>query len=142
MAGLLVSCSLGLVPSAGAGPVVDVMQPCDCPPTHYPAFHVLTPVYYRWKAWCRGPCNYTFAKMLHPDTATTSYIKKYHCPSVNPLQFAVQNYPGLNGTLPRSSYQVRSETAQAPQSPQESPPEQKLKPPEKLGMPREEPNKK
>ena len=146
MVGLLVGCWLGLAGSASAGPYVDVMQPCDCPPTHYSAFHVLTPVYYRWIAWCRGPNNYTFAKTLHPDTATTSYIKKYHCPSVNPLQFALQNYPGLNGTLPRSTYQSSAQTAQAPQAnpPLElhPPREEKLKAPETLPPPKEEPDKK
>ncbi|MGH7225502.1 MAG: hypothetical protein ACRELF_19975, partial [Gemmataceae bacterium] len=143
MAGLLVACGLGLAGSSEAGPYVNVMQPCDCPPTHYSAFHILTPSYYRWIAWCRGPSKYTFAKMLHPDTATTTYIKKYHCPSVNPLQFSIQNYPGLNGSLPRSSYQAPSDTARA-NPPQELPPprEEKLKQPEKLPRPHEDKEKK
>jgi len=146
IAGLLVGFWLVLAGSASAGPYVNVMQPCDCPPTHYSAFHVLTPGYYRWIAWCRGPCHYTFARTLHPDTATTFYIKKYHCPSVNPLQFSIQNYPGLNGTLPASSYQSQSATAQAAPAnrPQELPPPtaEKLKSAEKLPPPREESGKK
>ncbi len=140
--GLLAGCWLGLAGTAWAGPYVNLMQPCDCPPNHYSALHVLTPVLWRWAAWCQGPSRYTFARTLHPDVPTTYYFKRYHCPSVNPLQFALQNYPGLNGTPPSSSYQSQTQTEQAPR---ELPPPrpEKLRAPEQLGMPREEaPDKK
>lgn len=141
-----VACWLGLAASASAGPVVNLMQPCDCPPNHYSAFEILTPSWYRWAAWCQGPCRYTFARVLHPDIPPPHYIKKYHCPSVNPLQFAIQTYPGLNGTLPQSTFQSTSEMAQVRRgaTPQELPPgmQGKMKAPEQLQMPREEPEKK
>jgi hypothetical protein len=146
MVGLVAGCWLGLVGSAGAGPYVNVMQPCDCPPTHYSAMHVLTPAFYRWAAWCQGPCRYTFARVLHPDIPTTNYIKRYHCPSVNPLQFSVENYPGLGGPPPSSAYQSQSPRENPPREnpPQELPPprEEKMRPPEKLPPPRPEPDKK
>lgn len=143
---LFVSCWLGLTGSACAGPCVNLMQPCDCPPNHYSAYQVLTPAFYRWAAWCQGPCRYTFARVLHPDVQPSYYIKKYHCPSVNPLQFSLENYPGLNGTLPASTYQSPSELAQAKRAtpPPELPPslQEKAPAPEKLPPPREEPDKK
>jgi hypothetical protein len=138
--GLLMGCCLFLSRTASAGPYVNVMQPCDCPPTHYSAMHVLTPVMYRWAAWCQGPCRYTFARVLRPEIPSTFHVKKYHCPSVNPLQFSLANYPGLSGSPPASSYQ----SPQTPQSqqaqPQELPPprEDKMKAPEELKMPKEE----
>jgi len=141
-----VVCWLGLAGSASAGPFINVMQPCDCPPTHYSDLHIITPALYRWAAWCQGPCRYTFARVLRPEIATTTYIKKYHCPSVNPLQFALENYPGLAGTPPASSYQSTSPLSQkqqaAPPQEQQAPPQEKGPAPEKLPSPREEPNKK
>src|SRR5579875_3354449 len=138
--GLLLGCWLGLAGTVYAGPYVNLMQPCDCPPNHYSTLHVMVPALYRWAAWCQGPCRYTFARVLHPEIATTTYIKRYHCPSVKPLQFALQNYPGLNGIPPSSSYQSPTETAQAARArPQELPPsEEKAAAPEKLPPPREE----
>lgn len=140
---------LGLARTACAGPYVNVMQPCDCPPNHYSSMHVLVPAFWRWAAWCQGPRRYTFARVLHPDVATTFYLKRYHCPSVNPLQFALQTYPGLNGIPPSSSYQSPSETGQSRQPGRAGPPGElpqpkldKLPPPEKLPPPREEPDKK
>ena len=151
MASLLAVCWFGLAGSAWAGPYVNVMQPCDCPPNHYSALHVLFPAFYRWAAWCQGPCRYTFARALHPDVATTFYLKRYHCPSVNPLQFSLQNYVGLNGTPPSSSYQSSAQTGQAGQAVQGGqeplqqlppPSAEKLSPPEKLPPPSAEPDKK
>jgi hypothetical protein len=143
---LFVGCWLGLAGRASAGPYVNVMQPCDCPPNHYSSLHIMAPALYRWAAWCQGPCRYTFARVLHPEVATTTYIKKYHCPSVNPLQFALENYPGMAGTPPASSYQSTSPLAQKQQAapPQELPgtPPEKGPAPEKLPAPREEPDKK
>ncbi|HEY7327010.1 MAG TPA: hypothetical protein VH592_05195 [Gemmataceae bacterium] len=144
--GLLLVGWLGLAGTVFAGPYVNVMQPCDCPPNHYSAMHVLTPVLWRWAAWCQGPCKYTFARVLRPEIATTTYIKRYHCPFVNPIQFSVQNYPGLNGIPPSSSYQAQSETEQERQTrpTEELPPPgaDKAPPPEKLPPPKEEPAKK
>src|SRR5579884_379950 len=146
MMGLLMAWWLSLAGSAWAGPYVNLMQPCDCPPNHYSAIHVLTPALWRWAAWCQGPCKYTFARVLHPDVPTTFYVKRYCCPFVNPMTFSLPNYPGLNGIPPYSSYQSRSETEQRSQrkQPQELPPatEEKLPTPEKLPPPREEPDKK
>src|SRR5262249_45070888 len=72
--------------------------------------------------------------------------KKYHCPSVNPLQFALENYPGVAGTPPASSYQSTSPLSQkqqaAPPQEQQAPPQEKGPAPEKLPVPREEPSKK
>lgn len=138
---LLAGFWLGLAGSAWAGPYLNVMQPCDCPPNHYSVFHVLTPAIYRWEAWIQGPRRYTFARTLHPEVATTYYLKRYHCPSVNPLQFALQNYPGFNGRPPASSYQSPSQTEQTPR---ELPPPRpaKLPAPEQLPPPREETDKK
>lgn len=138
---LLAGLWLGLAGTAWAGPYVNVMQPCDCPPNHYSAMHVLVPAFWRWAAWCQGPARYTFARTLHPDVATTYYVKRYHCPSVNPLQFALQNYPGMAGTPPASSYQSQSQPEQASQ--QLPPPRlERLAAPEQLGMPHEEKDKK
>jgi hypothetical protein len=146
MAGLFIGWCVGLTGSADAGPYVDVMQPCDCPPTHYSAFHVLTPIAWRWAAWCQGPCRYTFAKNLFPDVPPTFRVVRYHCPSVNPLQFSVENYPGLDGNIPGSTYA----TAQSAQRPQQNPPQElpppreetgKLPQPEKLPPPTPEPEK-
>lgn len=125
MVGLLMGCWIGLTESAGAGPYVNVMQPCDCPPTHYSAFHVLTPIAWRWAAWCQGPCRYTFAKNKFPDVAPTYHVVRYHCPSVNPRQFSIENYPGLDGNIPGSTY----ESPQQGQRPQQQNPPQELPPP-------------
>jgi hypothetical protein len=115
-----------LLPAAAhAGPYVNVMQPCDCPPTHYSAMHVLTPSFYRWAAWCQGPCRYTFAPILHPDIAPVANFNPYHCPAVNPLQFSVNHYVGLRGPPPSSTYQ--SPPAAAKKSPEKGP--QLLPPP-------------
>jgi hypothetical protein len=145
VAGLIVGACLGLPGRVGAGPYVNVMQPCDCPPTHYSAFHVLTPIAYRWAAWCRGPCRYTFAKILHPDIPPTDYITKYHCPSINPLQFSVINYPGLGGPPPGSTYQsppaAPKEMSKEKERPQELPPPTKAEAPELLPAPKEESKK-
>ena len=67
--GLFVSYWLIQAGTAWAGPYVNAMQPCDCPENHYSAMHVLTPVLWRWAAWCQGPCHYTFARASsrHPD---------------------------------------------------------------------------
>jgi hypothetical protein len=145
MMALLMGCWLGLTGTTWAGPYVNLMQPCDCPPNHYSAMHALTPVLWRWAAWCQGPCRYTFARVLHPDVPTTFYVKRYCCPFVNPLRFSVQNYPGMSGIPPYSSYQsqteaeVRSPTKQ----PQTLPPaEEKPTAPEVLPPPREDTNKK
>ena len=144
--GLLLVGWFGLAGTVFAGPYVNLMQPCDCPPNHYSAFQVLTPAFYRWAAWCQGPCRYTFARVLRPEIQPSYYIKKYHCPSVNPLQFALENYPGLNGTLPASTYQSPSELAQGKRAtpPQElpAPLQEKGPAPEKLPAPREEQDKK
>jgi hypothetical protein len=142
MTGLFVACWLVLAGTACAGPYVNLMQPCDCPPTHYSAMHVLTPAFYRWAAWCQGPCRYTFARVLHPDIATTYNLKRYHCPAVNPLQFSVQNYIGLGGYIPSSTYQsqAQSQTKQATELPQ--PREEQRPAAEPLPPPREEPEKK
>lgn len=144
--GLLIAWWLGLAGSAWAGPYVNLMQPCDCPPNHYSAMHVLTPALWRWAAWCQGPCKYTFARVLHPDVPTTFYVKRYHCPLVNPLQFAVQTYPGMNGIPPYSSYpSPGAEAKSQPRQPQELPPagEEKRPPPEQLPPPKPaEPDKK
>jgi hypothetical protein len=147
-AGLILGACLGLPAAAVAGPYVNVMQPCDCPPTHYSAFHVLTPVFYRWAAWCQGPCRYTFAPNYHPDIPPTYWITKYHCPSVNPLQFAMQNYPGLGGPNVSASYQSaqqrdQQQTAERTRSveggPQLSPgPKEEKKAPQLLPPPKEE----
>jgi hypothetical protein len=146
MVGLLVGWSFGLAGSASAGPYVNVMQPCDCPPNHYSAFQIITPTFYRWAAWCQGPCRYTFARVLHPDLAPTYYIKPYHCPSVNPLQFALENYPGMNGTTASSTYQSTQESARSQRSPSllDLQPKmgEKAPAPEQLPSPREEPDKK
>lgn len=146
LAGVLMAWGLSWVGLAGAGPYVNVMQPCDCPPNHYSSLHVLVPALWRWAAWCQGPCRYTFTRTLHPDVASTFYFKRYHCPSVNPLQFALQNYPGLAGIPPSSSFQSASQTGQGGQAapPREVPPPtpQKLAAPEQLPQPREETDKK
>jgi hypothetical protein len=146
IASLVVGCWLGLAGSASAGPYVNLMQPCDCPPTHYSALHVLTPFAWRWAAWCQGPCRYTFAKIRHPDIPPTPHVIKYHCPSINPLQFSLANYPGLDGNAPASIYPSPPVTPQPPREnpPQELPPprEEKGKAPEKLPPPTEEPRKK
>ena len=135
---------LGLPGLVEAGPCVDVMQPCDCPPTHYRAFHILTPIVYRWAAWCWGPRCYTFAKDMHPNIAPTNYVTRYHCPTINPLQFSVLNYPGLGGPPPGSTYQspqaAPKETRKEKEKPQELPPP-KVEAPELLPAPKEEPKK-
>jgi hypothetical protein len=140
--GLLVSSWLSLAGVAKAGPYVNLMQPCDCPPNHYSAMHVLMPSLWRWAAWCQGPCHYTFARTLHPDLPPTSCVVRYHCPSVNPLQFSLANYPGLNGSPAASTYQApaKAETPQGRNPPQELPiPRQEKGPPaEKLPPPNEE----
>jgi hypothetical protein len=145
--GLVIGFCLGLPGIVWAGPYVNVMQPCDCPPTHYSALHVLTPAFYRWAAFCQGPCRYIFAKNVNPDVPPVPWITKYHCPSINPMQFTVENYPGLNGQIPASTYQSAARTQQ-PQ-PQEGPPQQlppprieEEKQPEVLPQPKEEPAKK
>jgi hypothetical protein len=145
MAGLIVAASLLGARGASAGPYVNVMQPCDCPPTHYSAFHVLTPIVYRWTAWCWGPRRYTFAKNLYPSVVPTHYVTRYHCPSINPLQFSVINYPGLTGPAPGSSYQSPPRPAQQRRQ-RETPPEELPSPkvekePELLPPPKEEPKK-
>lgn len=146
MTGLLIGWWLGVAGAACAGPHVNLMQPCDCPPNHYSSMHVLTPALWRWAAWCQGPCRYTFARVLRPEIATTTYVKRYHCPFVNPAQFSAQNYPGLNGIPPYSSYQSQLETSQPSQPKQlpELPPtgQEKSKPREQLPPPREEPAQK
>ncbi|MHB1425583.1 MAG: hypothetical protein ACYC3I_20640 [Gemmataceae bacterium] len=144
MMGLFVGCSLVLAGTASAGPYVNLMQPCDCPPNHYSAMHVLTPIAWRWAAWCQGPCKYTFARVLNPDIPTTYNVKKYCCPSVNPLQFSVQNYVGLGGNVPSSQHQTppqaQLDSGKTPQ--QDLPPNGEERPrPEKLPAPREEKDK-
>jgi hypothetical protein len=145
-AGLILGACLGLPAAAVAGPYVNVMQPCDCPPTHYSAFHVLTPRFYRWAAFCQGPGRYIFAPNCHPDIPPTYWITKYHCPSVNPLQMAVQSFPGLGGPSVASAYQ----SAQPQQQPAEQkgpaetgpqvlpPPKEEKKAPQLLPPPKEE----
>jgi hypothetical protein len=145
MAGLIVAMGLLLAKGASAGPYVNVMQPCDCPPTHSSALHVLTPVAYRWAAWCWGPRHYTFAKNLYPSVTPTYYVTKYHCPSINPLQFSVVNYPGLTGPPPGSSHQSPQRPAQerkkSETTPQELPSPRPETKPELLPVPKEEPKK-
>jgi hypothetical protein len=144
VAGWIVAACLGLPVAASAGPVVNIMQPCDCPCTHYSAMHVLTPVFYRWAAFCHGPCRYTFARNKHPDIPPTDYFKPYHCPSVNPLQFSVRNYvglgstnyPGLGGPVPCSCHKSQQE-----QQPTQAK-EKTSSPPQLLPPPREESKKK
>ena len=142
MVGLLMGWLLGVAGSAWAGPYVNLMQPCDCPPNHYSSMHVLTPFVWRWAAWCQGPCRYTFARVLHPDLCTTFYVKRYHCPFVNPVKFSVQNYVGLNGLPPYSSYQSQAEAEQRSPSALPRAGQEKLPAPELLPPAREEPNKK
>lgn len=137
--GLLAAGWLGLAGTVCAGPYVNLMQPCDCPPNHYSAMHVLMPSLWRWAAWCQGPCRYTFARTLHPEVASTYYLKRYHCPSVNPFQFALQNYPGLAGIPPSSSYQ--SPQTEPKEKTALAPPPRKLTPPEVLPPPSEDPDK-
>lgn len=144
--GLLVCSGLSLASIASAGPYVNLMQPCDCPPTHYSAMHVLTPFVWRWAAWCQGPCRYTYAKNKFPDIRPTPYKVRYHCPSINPLQFSLENYVGLDGNPPQSTYPTPPAAPSPPRQvpPQELPPprEEKRQPPEKLPLPKEEPGKK
>jgi hypothetical protein len=145
MVALLVGSWLSLTGLASAGPYVNVMQPCDCPPNHYSAMHVLTPIAWRWAAWCQGPCRYTFARVLRPEIAVTSNVKRYHCPTVNPLQFSITNYVGLNGRPPASTYQSPPQQESRPaNAPQELPPPRPDmgKKAEQLQMPNEEPEKK
>jgi hypothetical protein len=144
-AGLILGACLSLPGAAVAGPYVNVMQPCDCPPTHYSAFHVLSPRFYRWAAFCQGPCRYTFAKNYHPDILPTYWITKYHCPSINPLQFAVENYPGLGGPGVATAYQPAQQQQPAEQKePAEKvpqllpPPKEEQKAPQLLPPPKEE----
>lgn len=151
MAGVVIGCWLGFTVSANAGPYVNPMQPCDCPPTHYSAFHVLTPIAWRWAAWCQGPCRYTFAKNMFPCIPPTYRVVRYHCPSVNPLQFSLENYPGLDGNIPASTFPSSQPSLRPPQQnpPQELPPPreekgtrpEKLPAPEKLAPPRTESDK-
>ena len=142
LTGLMVGACLLLAKGASAGPCVDVMQPCDCPPTHYSAFHVLTPVAYRWAAWCWGPRKYTFVKNLYPSVPPTYYVTRYHCPSINPLQFSVLNYPGLAGPPPGSTYQSPPRPQKQRENPREElPPPRVDKQPELLPPPTEEPKK-
>jgi hypothetical protein len=96
-AGLLTAAFLALSATANAGPYVNLTQPCDCPPNHYSAFHYITPVFYRWAAWCHGPCRYTMAKNYLPDVKPTFHVCKYHCPAANPRLFSLANYPGIDG---------------------------------------------
>ncbi len=142
--GLLVGFWLSVAGAASAGPYVNLMQPCDCPPTHYSAMHVLTPFAWRWAAWCQGPCRYTFAKNKFPDIPPTPHVVRYHCPSINPRQFSIENYPGLDGNPPTSIYPIPPVTPQPPRQspPQELPPPREEKKPEKLPPPIEEPEKK
>ncbi len=134
VAGLILGACLVLPAGVSAGPYVNVMQPCDCPPTHYSALHVLTPTFYRWAAWCQGPSRYTFACIQNPEIQPNYYIKPYHCPSVNALQYAVNNYPGLGGLVPSSTYK-------SPPRPRKKSSEKESSPsgPQLLPPPREEP---
>jgi hypothetical protein len=129
MVGLIVGAFLGLPAGAGAGPIVNVMQPCDCPPTHYSDLHVLTPVLYRWAAWCQGPCRYTFAKRWHPEIAPNDYFNNYRCPSVNPLAFSINHYLGIAGSPPCSMYQSPQENQPPPKQQQAQQGPQLLPPP-------------
>lgn len=140
--GLLVGSWLALTGIVRAGPYVDVMQPHDCPPTHYSALHVLTPSLYRWAAWCQGPRCYTFAKIMHPDVPTTNRVVKYHCPSINPIKFSLANYPGLEGAPPSSTYQSQAQAPTENRAPELLPPVPEMgKPAEKLPPPHEAPQK-
>ncbi len=132
VAALIAAACLALPAGVSAGPYVDVMQPCDCPPTHYSALHVLTPVFYRWAAWCQGPAHYTFAPIYHPDIPPVTNFNPYHCPSVNPLQFSVNHYVGLGSPTPCSTYQ-------SPPAPAK---ESSAKTPQLLPVPRKAPGKK
>ena len=141
MAGLLVGSWLALTGIVQAGPYVNLMQPCDCPPTHYSAMHVLTPSFYRWAAWCQGPCRYTFAKVLRPEIPPTNRVVKYHCPSINPLKFSLANYPGLEALPPSSTYQSPPAATPRENPSQElsQPRPDMVKPAEKLPPAREDP---
>jgi hypothetical protein len=147
LSGLILGACLGTPGGAFAGPLVNLMQPCDCPPNHYSAMHVLTPTFYRWAAWCHGPCRYTFVKDNHPDVPPTVNFNPYHCPAVNPLQFSMDHYVGLSGGPPRSTYQPPRQPERA--SPYEpgtelQQPRKESQPgaPQLLPPPREEPEKK
>lgn len=112
VAALTAAALLALSATSHAGPYVNLMQPCDCPPNHYSAFHYITPIAYRWVAWCHGPCCYTMAKNLSPDIKPTFHVCKYHCPAANPLLFSLANYPMLDGRPICSCY-----TSSTPSSP-------------------------
>jgi hypothetical protein len=103
MAGLALGTFLGLTTAASAGPIFN-QQPCDCPPTHYPILHYTTPAIYRWAAWCRGPAYYTFGKTFHPDLPVVYKAHLYHCPSINPLKFSGDHYPGIAAPPPSSQF--------------------------------------
>lgn len=140
-AGLMLGASLLLAKGANAGPYIEVMQPCDCPPSHYSALHVLTPVGYRWAAWCWGPRHYIFARNTYPSVVPTDYITKYHCPSINPLQFSVLNYPGLSEPPPGSTHRATPRPQKQRATPPQQLPPPKAETPELLPPPKEEPKK-
>jgi hypothetical protein len=138
LAGLILGVCLGSTSGAGSGPYVNLMQPCDCPPNHYSALHVLVPSFYRWAAWCQGPCRYTFVKDRYCIPPTHN-INPYHCPAANPMQFSLNHYIGLSGDTPRSTFQAPEQPRkkQEQQAKQEQPQGPQLLPP-----PRPEPEKK
>ncbi len=136
IASLLVGMGLTWAGVVSAGPILNPMQPCDCPPTHYSAMHVLTPFAWRWAAWCQGPRLYTFAPIHHPDVATNSMVVRYRCPTVQPLQYELKNYLGLNGSPPSSTYQSPSPTSKTTGQ-QELPRPNLEYNPEKLPLPKE-----
>jgi hypothetical protein len=141
LAGLVIGMGLTWAGAASAGPIVNPMQPCDCPPTHYSAMHVLTPFAWRWAAWCQGPRVYTFAPIHHHDVAANAIVVRYRCPSVDPLQYSLKNYVGLNGSPPTSIYQSPSQTKSETTLPTLPRPEVGS-PVEKLPPPTEKPEKK
>jgi hypothetical protein len=130
---------------AGAGPVVDLMQPCDCPPTHYSALHVLTPELYRlnaWSRWWHGQAYWIYPPNYHPEIPLHYHPIHYHCPSVNPLKFSIDHYPGLVAPPPCSCYHSPAdESASKDGKSADKSAEDRKKPPEEERLPPPKPDK-
>jgi hypothetical protein len=67
-----------------------------CERWQYPIANYWLPFTYRWRAWCRGPCRYTFARNFHPDIPVSFHPIPYRCRSVDPLIYSLDHYyPGV-----------------------------------------------